>query len=136
MWEMVRALRASGITIVLTTHYIEEAEEMADRVGVINKGKLILVEEKTTLMRKLGKSQLSIQLQQPLDAIPAALAPWKLDYARETNELIYSYEQQADDTGINALLRELVALGLDVKSLQTRQSSLEDFPYNWCMRLS
>jgi ABC-2 type transport system ATP-binding protein len=126
MWQMVRGLRASGVTIVLTTHYIEEAEEMADRVGVINKGKLILVEQKATLMHKLGKSQLLVHLQRPLDAIPEALAPWKLDYAREANELIYTYDVQAEDTGINALLRELIALGLEVKGLQTRQSSLEE----------
>jgi len=126
MWQMVRALRASGVTIVLTTHYIEEAEEMADRVGVINRGKLVLVEDKATLMHKLGKSQLFVHLQRPLDAIPEALASWRLDYARESNELIYTYDMQADDTGINALLRQLTALGLDVKSLQTRQSSLEE----------
>jgi len=126
MWQMVRDLRAGGVTIVLTTHYIEEAEEMADRVGVINKGKLILVEEKATLMHKLGKSQLFVHLRRPLADIPEALAPWHLDLARATNALIYTYDMQADDTGINALLRQLTALGLDVKSLQTRQSSLEE----------
>jgi ABC-2 type transport system ATP-binding protein len=126
MWAMVRGLRASGVTIVLTTHYIEEAEEMADRVGVISKGRLILVEEKAALMRKLGKTQLLLQLQQPLAAIPDGLAPWPLDLAKGGSELIYSYDAQAENSGITALLRQLDTLGLDVKTLQTRQSSLED----------
>ncbi len=126
MWAMVRGLRASGVTIVLTTHYIEEAEEMADRVGVISKGRLILVEEKAALMRKLGKTQLLLQLQQPLAAIPDGLAPWPLDLAKGGTELIYSYDAQAENSGITALLRQLDTLGLDVKTLQTRQSSLED----------
>ncbi len=126
MWDMVRKLRANGVTIVLTTHYIEEAEEMADRVGVINKGKLVLVEDKTTLMHKLGKAQLSLQLQRPLTAIPESLASWNLELSPGKNELIYIYDMQADDTGINALLRQVTALGLDVKALQTRQSSLEE----------
>ncbi len=126
MWAMVRGLRASGVTIVLTTHYIEEAEEMADRVGVISKGRLILVEEKAALMRKLGKTQLLLQLQHPLAAVPADLAPWHLDLAKEGTELVYSYDAQAENSGITALLRRLDTLGLDVKTLQTRQSSLED----------
>jgi ABC-2 type transport system ATP-binding protein len=126
MWQMVRELRASGVTIILTTHYIEEAEEMADRVGVINKGRLVLVEDKATLMHKLGKSQLVIHLQRPLDAIPESLAAWKLDYDRDKHELIYTYDQQADDTGINELLRQITSHGIDVKSLQTQQSSLEE----------
>jgi len=126
MWQMVRELRASGVTIVLTTHYIEEAEEMADRVGVISKGRLILVEEKTALMRKLGKTQLLLQLQQPLAAIPDGLAPWPLELAKGGTELVYSYDAQAENSGITALLRQLATLGLDVKNLQTRQSSLED----------
>jgi len=126
MWAMVRGLRASGVTIVLTTHYIEEAEEMADRVGVISKGRLILVEEKAALMRKLGKTQLLLQLQQPLAAIPDGLAPWPLDLAKGGTELIYSYDAQAENSGITALLRQLDTLGLDVRTLQTRQSSLED----------
>jgi ABC-2 type transport system ATP-binding protein len=126
MWDMVRKLRANGVTIVLTTHYIEEAEEMADRVGVINKGKLVLVEDKTTLMHKLGKAQLSLQLQRPLTAVPESLASWNLELSPGKNELIYIYDMQADDTGINALLRQVTALGLDVKALQTRQSSLEE----------
>jgi len=126
MWAMVRGLRASGVTIVLTTHYIEEAEEMADRVGVISKGRLILVEEKAALMRKMGKTQLLLGLQQPLAAIPGDLAPWHLDLAAGGTELTYSYDAQAENSGITALLRQLDTLGLDVKTLQTRQSSLED----------
>jgi len=126
MWAMVRGLRASGVTIVLTTHYIEEAEEMADRVGVISKGRLILVEEKAALMRKMGKTQLLLQLQQPLAAIPGDLEPWHLDLADGGTGLVYSYDAQAENSGITALLRRLDTLGLDVKTLQTRQSSLED----------
>ncbi len=126
MWAMVRGLRASGVTVVLTTHYIEEAEEMADRVGVINKGQLILVEEKAALMQKLGKTQLLLQLQQPLAAIPGGLAPWRLSLGKDGTELAYSYDAQAADSGITALLRQLDTLGLEVRSLQTRQSSLED----------
>ena len=126
MWAMVRALRESGVTIVLTTHYIEEAEEMADRVGVISNGRLILVEDKAVLMRKLGKTQLVLQLQQPLAAIPAGLAPWRLDLAPGGTGLTYSYDAQAENSGITALLRQLDTLGLEVKTLQTRQSSLED----------
>ncbi|MGI4944802.1 MAG: ABC transporter ATP-binding protein [Janthinobacterium lividum] len=126
MWGMVRGLRASGVTIVLTTHYIEEAEEMADRVGVISNGRLILVEDKAALMRKLGKTQLLLQLQEPLAAIPDTLAPWSLDLAKTGTELIYNYDAQAENSGITALLRQLDTLGLDVKTLQTKQSSLED----------
>ena len=126
MWAMVRGLRASGVTIVLTTHYIEEAEEMADRVGVISKGSLILVEDKAVLMRKLGKTQLLLQLARPLPSIPAGLAPWHLTLARDGSELAYSYDAQAENSGMSALLRQLDALGLEVKALQTRQSSLED----------
>ena len=126
MWQMVRGLRASGVTIVLTTHYIEEAEEMADRVGVMSKGRLILVEDKAALMRKLGKTQLLLGLQQPLAAIPGDLAPWRLDLANAGTELTYSYDAQAENSGITALLRQLDRLGLEVKTLQTRQSSLED----------
>ena len=126
MWGMVRGLRASGVTIVLTTHYIEEAEEMADRVGVISNGRLILVEEKAALMRKLGKTQLLLQLHEPLAAIPDGLATWALSLAKAGTELIYSYDAQAENSGITALLRQLDTLGLEVKTLQTRQSSLED----------
>ena len=107
MWQMVRKLRDSGVTIILTTHYIEEAEEMADRIGVISKGELIVVEEKTALMRKLGKKQLTLQLQSPLGAIPAALAGLPLELAKDGNELIYSFDTQASETGIAGLLRKL-----------------------------
>ena len=126
MWGMVRGLRASGVTVVLTTHYIEEAEEMADRVGVINKGRLILVEEKAALMRKMGKTGLALQLRRPLAAIPSGLAPFRLDLGKNGTELVYSYDAQAEDSGITALLRQLDMLGLEVKGMQTRQSSLED----------
>ena len=126
MWQMVRRLRDTGVTVVLTTHYIEEAEEMADRVGVINKGRLILVEEKATLMRKLGKAQLRLQLQSPLSRVPDSLASWHLDLADGGAELVYSYDAQADTSGIPALMRQLDADGIAVRSLQTRQSSLED----------
>lgn len=126
MWQMVRELRANGVTVVLTTHYIEEAEEMADRVGVINKGRLILVEEKAALMRKLGTSQLRLQLQAPLERIPAGLDPWHLELAENGTELVYSYDAQAEGSAITALVRQVDIAGLVVKSLQTRQSSLED----------
>ncbi len=126
MWEMVRALRATGVTVVLTTHYIEEAEEMADRVGVIDKGRLILVEEKASLMRRLGKARLTLELQQPLAALPAALAGWPLELSKGGSELVYSYHSDAGNSGITALLREIDGLGLNVRNLRTRQSSLED----------
>jgi ABC-2 type transport system ATP-binding protein len=126
MWEMVRGLRERGVTIILTTHYIEEAEEMADRIGVISKGELILVEEKHTLMRKLGKKQLTLQLQEPLAAIPAGLGGYALEVANEGQELIYTFDAQADHTGIAELLRELSKNGIDFKDLQTSQSSLEE----------
>jgi len=129
MWALVRALRDSGVTVILTTHYIDEAEEMADRIGVISKGELILVEEKTELIRKLGRKQLMLQLQQPLAAIPAALAAHMLALADKGNELIYTYDaRQADieTTGIAALLRDLGAAGIHFKDLHTTQSSLED----------
>jgi len=126
MWEMVRGLRESGVTIILTTHYIEEAEEMADRIGVIRKGEIILVEDKDVLMRKLGKKQLSVALQQPLAAIPAALADEAITLSDDGLELVYSFDTQADDTGIAALLRRLHDQGIDFKDLQTRESSLED----------
>ena len=125
MWAMVKSLRASGVTIVLTTHYIEEAEEMADRVGVINKGRLILVEEKTSLMARLGKTRLTIDLQQPLTALPEALAGSPLTLGGD-GSLVYTYQTGAEDSGISALLRHIDAAGLSVRNLQTRQSSLED----------
>jgi ABC-2 type transport system ATP-binding protein len=126
MWEMVRKLRESGVTIILTTHYIEEAEEMADRNGVISKGELVIVEEKSVLMRKLGKKQLTLHLQSPLASIPAALAGLPLELAKDGNELIYSFDTQASETGIAALLRKLSELHIEFKDLHTAESSLED----------
>jgi ABC-2 type transport system ATP-binding protein len=126
MWQMVRNLRDSGVTIILTTHYIEEAEEMADRIGVINKGELILVEDKTVLMRKLGKKQLSLQLQTPLQSIPAALAGLPLELAGEGHTLVYTFDSQTEETGIAALLKQLAELGIDFKDLHSSESSLED----------
>jgi len=126
MWALVRALRDRGTTIILTTHYIEEAEEMADRVGVILKGKLILVEDKTTLMRKLGKKTLTINLAEPLAALPPELAQWAPVLKAEGNELEYVFETNAEHTGIPSLLRALGDLGIGFKDLNTAQSSLED----------
>jgi ABC-2 type transport system ATP-binding protein len=126
MWQIVRALRASGVTIILTTHYIEEAEEMADRIGVISKGEIILVEEKAELMRKLGKKQLILHLQRRLDAIPDALAAHRLALASGGMELVYTYDTQGERTGITALLDELGGAGIGFKDLHTTQSSLED----------
>jgi ABC-2 type transport system ATP-binding protein len=126
MWEMVRGLRQGGVTIILTTHYIEEAEEMADRIGVISKGELILVEEKTELMRKLGKKQLTLHLQEPLTAAPAGLPQYDLTLANDGADLIYSFDAQAENTGIAELLRELSKRGVDFKDLKTEQSSLEE----------
>jgi len=129
MWALVRRLRESGVTIILTTHYIEEAEEMADRVGVINRGEIVLVEDKAELMRKLGKKRLTLHLRQSLDAIPAALARYGLDLAKDGSELIYTYDSRAargEHEGIVALLDDLTAAGIAFKDLQTTQSSLED----------
>lgn len=126
MWEMVRGLRESGVTIILTTHYIEEAEEMADRIGVISKGELILVEEKAALMRKLGKKQLTIHLREPLKAVPEGLSAYQLDLASDGADLVYSFDAQAEDTGIAELLRQLNQRGVDFKDLKTEQSSLEE----------
>jgi ABC-2 type transport system ATP-binding protein len=126
MWQVVRDLRASGVTIILTTHYIEEAEDMADRIGVINRGELVLVEEKAALMRKLGKKQLIIQLQQKLDAVPAVTARDRLVLADGGSELIYTYDTQAERTGITTLMQELNAAGIRLKDLSTHQSSLEE----------
>ncbi|ADJ22289.1 ABC transporter related protein [Hyphomicrobium denitrificans ATCC 51888] len=126
MWDVVRALRASGVTIILTTHYIEEAEEMADRVGVIAKGEIILVEEKSELMRKLGKKQLNLQLQSPLAALPPSLAAYDLQLVNDGHELIYTYDTQAERTGITALLNDMRAAEIVFKDLSTAQSSLED----------
>ena len=126
MWQMVRGLREGGVTIILTTHYIEEAEEMADRIGVINKGELVVVEEKSALMRKLGKKQLTLQLQSPLTAIPASLSGLPLELAKEGTELIYSFDTQKSETGIASLLRRLHDLGIEFKDLHTQESSLEE----------
>jgi ABC-2 type transport system ATP-binding protein len=126
MWDMVRGLRASGVTIILTTHYIEEAEEMADRVGVINKGQLILVEEKTALMRKLGKKRLTLELPAPLQKLPEGLNGYQVELAAGGHQLIYSFDTQAAETGIPGLLRRLAELGVDFRDLHTEQSSLED----------
>src|SRR5215203_2907147 len=126
MWEVVRALRASGVTIILTTHYIEEAELMADRVGVINKGEMILVEDKAELMHKLGKKQMKFELQQKLDAVPAALASYNLALADDGHTLMYTYEAQGERHGITRLLENLFGLGIRLKDINTTQSSLED----------
>jgi ABC-2 type transport system ATP-binding protein len=125
MWEMVRKLRAQGVTIILTTHYIEEAEEMADRVGVINKGELILVEEKAALMHKLGKKQLTLHLRAPLQQAPK-LNGYELTLSPNGEDLTYTFDAQAEDTGIAKLIRELEGQGVDFKDLNTSQSSLED----------
>jgi ABC-2 type transport system ATP-binding protein len=126
MWEVVRTLQASGVTIILTTHYIEEAEEMADRVGVINKGEIILVEDKVELMRKLGRKQLTLELHQRLDAVPAALDAFHLTLAADGKELTYTYDTKGERTGITALLDALQAAGIRFRDLHTTQSSLED----------
>jgi ABC-2 type transport system ATP-binding protein len=126
MWQMVRKLRETGVTVILTTHYIEEAEEMADRVGVITRGELILVEDKDVLMRKLGKKQLSISLQAPLQALPPGLDEYALELADDGTTLTYTFDAQSDDTGIAVLLRKLGERGVDFKDLHTLESSLED----------
>jgi len=126
MWNLVRELREGGVTIILTTHYIEEAEEMADRVGVILKGELILVEDKADLMKKLGRKTLTLNLQDPLTAIPADLSEWRLALKAEGNELEYEFDSNAEKTGVPSLLRKLSDLGIAFKDLNTRQSSLED----------
>ena len=126
MWALVRRLRTGGVTVILTTHYIDEAEEMADRIGVINKGELILVEEKTRLMKKLGKKQLTLHLVEPLADIPTALREWPVALKANGTELEYTFEASEEATGTPALLRRLGELGIAFKDLQTRQSSLED----------
>jgi ABC-2 type transport system ATP-binding protein len=126
MWTLVRALRDSGVTVILTTHYIDEAEEMAERIGVISKGELILVEEKIELMKKLGKKQMTLRLQEPMAEIPAGLAEWHLVLKDSGNELEYNFDAREEGTGIPMLLRRLSELGIGFKDLQTRQSSLED----------
>jgi ABC-2 type transport system ATP-binding protein len=126
MWEMVRELRAQGVTIILTTHYIEEAEEMADRIGVISRGELILVEEKTALMDKLGTRELALTLVEPLQAVPPELAEWQLELRDEGNQLVYTFDAKGERTGIASLIRRMTDLGIGFKDLATRQSSLED----------
>ena len=126
MWGLVRELRTSGVTIILTTHYIEEAEEMADRVGVISKGRLILVEEKAALMHKLGKKQLTLNLVEPMVAVPPELAEWNPKLEADGAELVYAFDGNADRTGIPSLLRRMSDLGIGFKDLHTRESSLED----------
>jgi len=126
MWDMVRRLRESGVTIILTTHYIEEAEEMADRIGVINKGEILLVEDKHVLMRKLGKKQLTLLLQQPLQAVPAELAGYGLELSADGAQLVYTFDAQDERGGIPELLRRLDEHGIHFKDLQTSESSLED----------
>jgi ABC-2 type transport system ATP-binding protein len=126
MWEVVRTLQASGVTIILTTHYIEEAEEMADRVGVINKGEIILVEDKAKLMQKLGGKRLKLHLQGKIDAIPAALAPYRLELSDGGCELTYDYDTKGERTGITSLLSDLRNAGIRFSDLDTTQSSLED----------
>ncbi|MEE7447276.1 multidrug ABC transporter ATP-binding protein [Methylobacterium radiotolerans] len=126
MWRLVRDLRQQGVTVILTTHYIEEAEEMADRIGVIRRGEIILVEEKAALMRKLGRKQLTLHLQQPIAAVPPELADYGLALAGEGSELVYTYDTRAERTGITGLLTGLSAAGIRFKDLHTEQSSLED----------
>ena len=126
MWQLVRSLRARGVTIILTTHYIDEAEEMADRIGVINKGELILVDEKTGLMKKLGKKQMTLHLQEPMAEVPAGLSDWRLVLKESGTVLEYNFDANEEGTGIPTLLRRLSELGIAFKDLQTQQSSLED----------
>jgi ABC-2 type transport system ATP-binding protein len=130
MWELVRSLRETGVTIILTTHYIEEAEEMADRVGVINKGELVLVQEKAELMRRLGKKQLTLQLPEPLERVPESLARYSLELADDGKALVYTYDTQGERTGITSLLADISAAGIRFRDLQTDQSSLEDIFVN------
>jgi ABC-2 type transport system ATP-binding protein len=126
MWEVVRGLQASGVTIILTTHYIEEAEEMADRIGVINKGEIILVEDKATLMQKLGRKRLTLHLQGRIDAVPAQLAPYKLEICQDGHALLYDYDTKGERTGITSLLSDLRNAGIRFSDLDTSESSLED----------
>ncbi len=126
MWEMVRTLRAQGVTVILTTHYIEEAEQMADRIGVINGGKIILVEQKAALMKKLGRRQLTLQLRAPLAAVPVELSALKLELAAGGQALVYTFDVQSEDTGIASLLRQLSELRIELSDLRTTESSLEE----------
>jgi ABC-2 type transport system ATP-binding protein len=126
MWDMVRGLRESGVTIILTTHYIQEAQEMADRIGVINKGRIILIEDKAVLMKKLGSKKLTLQLRQPLQSIPAELADAHLELISNGTEIVYTFDTQRERTGIATLLSKLGEHGISIKDLQTSESSLED----------
>jgi ABC-2 type transport system ATP-binding protein len=126
MWQLVRELRATGVTIILTTHYIEEAEEMADRIGVITKGQLLLVEDKTELMQKLGKKQVTLLLQAPIAAVPAALSDYELALSQDGNELTYTYDTRSETRGIVDFMKHVNDAGIAFKDLRTRQSSLED----------
>jgi ABC-2 type transport system ATP-binding protein len=126
MWEMVNALRASGVTIILTTHYIEEAEQMADRIGVINKGEIILIENKRELMQKLGQKQLALELHDKIDAVPPALAAHRLELSADKKSLIYTYEAQEEGGGIASLLSDFNQTGIRLKDIHTTQKSLED----------
>ena len=126
MWDVVRKLRADGTTIILTTHYIEEAEEMADRVGVISRGELIAVDEKTALMAKMGKKRLDIVLAEPLSALPPELSDWNLQLNDDGHMVRYQFDSHAERTGIASLMRRLSDLGIAYKDLSTHQSSLED----------
>jgi ABC-2 type transport system ATP-binding protein len=130
MWEMVRRLRENGVTIILTTHYIEEAEEMADRIGVINKGEILLVEDKSALMKKLGKKQLTLLLQQPLETVPADLSGYKLELSSDGSQLVYTFDAQGEHPRVPELLQRLGAHGIHFKDLQTRESSLEEIFVN------
>jgi ABC-2 type transport system ATP-binding protein len=126
MWALVRKLREQGVTIILTTHYIEEAEEMADRVGVIDHGKLLLVEDKAALMRKLGKRRLTVVLHEPMAELPPSLADWPLSLEEDGHKLVYTFDAENEATGIPGLLRKLDALDIDYRDLDTARSSLED----------
>jgi ABC-2 type transport system ATP-binding protein len=130
MWDIVAELKADGVTIILTTHYIEEAEAIADRVGVITRGELLLVEEKAALMQQMGQKQLEVELVAPVSTIPAALAPFGLELGAEGRSLIYSYDTRAERTGITKLLNAIAEAGLTLRDVKTRQSSLEDIFVN------
>ncbi|HVL74785.1 MAG TPA: ABC transporter ATP-binding protein [Noviherbaspirillum sp.] len=130
MWEMVRRLRESGVTIILTTHYIEEAEEMADRIGVINKGEILVVEDKDVLMKKLGKRQLTLLLQQPVESVPQELARFGLELSSDGSQLVYTFDAMGEHPAVPVLLQQLAAHGIHFKDLQTRESSLEEIFVN------
>jgi len=126
MWELIRSLRESGVTVILTTHYIQEAEELADRIGVINHGELVLVEEKAKLMQKLGRKELTLELAEHLEAIPPTLAAYRLELSPDGTKLVYKFDSDGERTRITTLLKALQEAGIAFRDLQTRQSSLED----------